>query len=126
VLLYAKEGNSFESVLVDPWTGALLEGIAEEAADRPPPVPPPSPAQWDAWEDERGGMITSELGVVTDAWRAWTGEVYRTFAWADDALAPVEGPCPNETTRFFVYGTELWSSQVDGSVLSWGRWLPLP
>jgi hypothetical protein len=125
-LLYAQEGNSFESVLLDPWSGDILQGSAEEAADRPLPVPPQAPPRWEAAGSERGGMLTDNVGVVVASWRAWTGEVHRTFAWTDGTFAPVDAPCPNESTWFFTYGTELWSAQVEDGTLSWGRWLPVP
>lgn len=64
--------------------------------------------------------------MVTGHVRAWSGNVYRTFAWTGGAFAPVEAPCPNESTQFFPYRAELWSAQLDGETLSWGRWRPLP
>jgi hypothetical protein len=119
------EDEQEQSVLVDPWTGESLDA-EEDWANRPFFLSPEPPADWRTRGDADGGPLQDGTELVTASLLAWTGEVHRTFAWVDGTFAPVDGPCPNESTRFFPFGGELWSGQLEGETLSWGRWLPLP
>jgi hypothetical protein len=119
VELYVEDEH--RSVAINPWTGAVREGPAGDGVAEL--EPPPLPA---GWELGSGGMIDEQTGLLVAAFEAWTGEVWRALSWTEQGWADAQGPCPHSETRLLRYGDELWSAQLDGATLSWGRWLALP
>jgi hypothetical protein len=110
-----------QALAIDPWTGAVqvFEGMVPGAEQPSPPAPA-------GWSTRYGGMMDEQTGLVVAYFSGWEGGVRRMLAWTEEGWAPAQGPCPNESTRLFLYGSELWSAQLDGVTLSWGRWVPLP
>lgn len=118
--LYQDDGE-FTFGQLDPWTGRWIEDPTLEVASQRVPEEIRGPPGWDLPGDAAGGHLDG-VEIVTASLELVTGRVYRTQLWISEEWAPADGSCPNGTTRFFAFDAELWSSQLDGTVLSWGRW----
>jgi hypothetical protein len=109
------------AVFLDPWTGEVLDEdqFPTGATDTPLlslDVPEP-PGDWSI-SVEAGGRVDGETQVASTG----NGEAQRFSVLRDGAWAPADAPCPDDSTRFLMFDGELWSSQVFGDRLTWGRW----